>query len=146
MLTRSADKSELAKKLGADEVVLTGDHAGKALAAAGGADIILNTGNSSKIASQAMEGLRPEGRLVGMGVDETADLLQISPLLLISKQLQVLGSKQDERSDLVDILLMAADGKIKPMIETYSLNNINHALERLMKGQVRYRAVITHGD
>lgn len=140
VLTHSEDKAALAKQLGADEVVLTGDHAGKALAKAGGANIVLHTGNSSKLASECLEGLLPEGRLVVMGIDDKA--IEASPMLLLSKQIKILGSEQNHRADLVDILELAALGKIKTQIEEYSLADINKALERVMEGKVRMRAVV----
>jgi D-arabinose 1-dehydrogenase-like Zn-dependent alcohol dehydrogenase len=140
VLTQSADKVQLAKELGADEVILTGDNAGKALAKAGGANIILNTGNSSKLSSQSLEGLLPEGRFVSMGVDK--EPIYASPILLLSKQIKIIGSEQNHRGDLVDILELAAKGKVKTLIETYPLDEINKALDRLIAGKVRMRAVI----
>src|SRR5204863_2280890 len=64
-VTHSPDKHALVRELGADEVVADG----KALGAAGGADVILGTGNSYKVLADAIKGLRPDGRVVMMGVD-----------------------------------------------------------------------------
>ena len=50
--------------LGADEIVRDG----KGLAAAGGADVILSTSDSTKSMVDSIQGLRPDGRLVIMGV------------------------------------------------------------------------------
>src|SRR5579859_4711690 len=47
-ITGQADKQKELKELGADAVVIAGDDPGKALTAAGGADIILSTTNSAK--------------------------------------------------------------------------------------------------
>jgi 2-desacetyl-2-hydroxyethyl bacteriochlorophyllide A dehydrogenase len=140
VVTRTADKIDLAKKLGADEVVVAEEHAGKALAKAGGAHIILNTGNSSKLAVECLEGLLPEGRLVLMGIDPEPMMLPQSSL--ITKQLKLIGSRQDERQDLIDILNLAAQGKVKPMIEVFSLAEVNTAFERVKSGKVRFRAVL----
>lgn len=140
VLTSSKDKEALAKELGADLVVVTGDHAGKALAQVGGADIVLNTGNSSHLAAQTLEGLRPDGRLVSMGID--AEPIDIPPFLLLIKQLKVIGSAQNHRADLVDILDLAAQGKVKGILEEYKLDEINKALERLIEGKTRLRTVI----
>jgi len=138
-ITRSKDKIDLSKKLGADEVVV-GDNPGKALKEAGGADIILNTASSSTLASQAIEGLLPEGRFIGMGIDQ--DDLKVNPFFLLEGQREVKGSLQNKREELVDILNLAASGKVKPMLEIYSLSEINKALERLIDDKVRFRAVI----
>jgi len=142
VLTRSANKEQLAKQLGADEVIVTQDDFGQALAQRGGADVILNTSSSMKEANQALTGLHPEGRLVCMGISDEA--LEISPMAIIGKQYKILGSMQNNRSDLVDILHLTAQGKIKPMLELYSLDDVNKALQRLIDGKVRFRAVIKY--
>lgn len=139
-ITHSKEITALCKKLGADEVIVSEDNPGKALAKAGGAHIILNTGNSSKYASQSLEGLLPEGRFIGIGIDK--EPIQADPMLMLSKQISLIGSEQNQRSDLIDILNLAAEGKVIPMLEIYSLKEINTVLERLMQGKVRFRAVI----
>jgi D-arabinose 1-dehydrogenase-like Zn-dependent alcohol dehydrogenase len=37
-----------------------------------------------------------------------------------------------------------AKGKVKPVIETYPLEEANSVRERLISGKVRYRAVLLH--
>ncbi|MFN4174190.1 MAG: alcohol dehydrogenase catalytic domain-containing protein [Parachlamydiaceae bacterium] len=139
-IVRSEDKIALSKELGADEVIVAKDGIGKALKRMGGADIILNTGNSSDFASDAVAGMRPEGRLVNMGIDTQP--LKINAFNLLLSQGSIKGSQQNNRSDLIDILNLTALGKVKPMIEVYSLDEINTVLDRLAEGKVRFRAVI----
>jgi D-arabinose 1-dehydrogenase-like Zn-dependent alcohol dehydrogenase len=141
-ITGQADKKKELTGLGADEVVLAGDDPGKALRDAGGADIILSTTNSARQVSAAFHGLRPGGRFVNMGLPDGA--ISIDPMVLMFGQRQLRGSSQDERSDLFEALSLVARGKVKPILETYPLARINQALERLVAGQVRYRAVIQH--
>jgi len=62
-VSHSKDKEKLVRDLGADEVVADGE----ALQAAGGADVIIATSNSYKSASAALQGLRPDGRMVAIG-------------------------------------------------------------------------------
>jgi D-arabinose 1-dehydrogenase-like Zn-dependent alcohol dehydrogenase len=59
-------------------------------------------------------------------------------------QRQIRGSSQDERSDLREVLVLAAAGKVKAKIELYPLARVNEALERLQAGKMRYRAVLQH--
>jgi 2-desacetyl-2-hydroxyethyl bacteriochlorophyllide A dehydrogenase len=141
-VTGQADKAAELKGFGADAVVLSGDDPGKALAAAGGADVILSTTNSAKQISQAFAGLRPGGRLVNMGLSDGA--ISVDPMMLLMGQRQLRGSSQDERSDLHEALALVAAGKVKPRLETYGLAEVNKALERLSTGKVRYRAVLQH--
>jgi D-arabinose 1-dehydrogenase-like Zn-dependent alcohol dehydrogenase len=141
-VTGQADKKAELMEFGADEVLLAGDDPGKALQAAGGADVILSTTNSTKQISAAFAGLRPQGRFVNMGVPDGP--LVINPMLLLSGQRQLRGSAQDERSDLFETLNLAAAGKVKPKIELYPLARANEVRERLEAGKVRYRAVLQH--
>lgn len=140
VVTRNKDKAPLAKKLGADEVVIASSDIGKALLEIGGVDIILHVSNSSKMASDAIDGLLPEGRLVVMGLDSNA--INIPPFKLLVHQKKVIGSMQNERRDLVDILEEAAKGKVIPMIETYPLEEINTVFDKLKNDQVHFRAVL----
>lgn len=143
VVTSSADKIKFAKELGASEAVVAGDDPGKALAAIGGVDVILSTTNSAKQVGQAISGLRPEGRLVGMGfVDGPIAIADQGSLLM--KQLRVLGSSQNQRRDLVEALELVASGKVKPILETYPLDKVNEVFERVESGKVRFRAVIQH--
>ena len=141
-VTGQADKRAELIGFGADEVLLAGDDPGKALLAAGGADVILSTTNSAKQISAAFAGLRPNGRFVNMGVPDGP--LIINPMTLMWGQRQLRGSSQDERSDLFETLTLAAAGKVKPKLELYPLSRANEVRARLEAGKVRYRAVLQH--
>jgi 2-desacetyl-2-hydroxyethyl bacteriochlorophyllide A dehydrogenase len=142
-LTGQEGKKEELKKMGADEVLVAGDDPGKALADAGGADVILGTTNSGKQVSSVFRALRPGGRLVNMGVS-TDGPISIDVMTLMMGQRQLRGSSQDERSDLYEALQLVASGKVKPVLETYPLAEANAVRERLAAGKVRYRAVLLH--
>jgi D-arabinose 1-dehydrogenase-like Zn-dependent alcohol dehydrogenase len=139
-VTGQADKRAELIAMGADDVVVAGDDPGAALRAAGGADVILSTTNSSKQISAAFLGLRPQGRLVNMGVPDAP--LVIDPRALMWGQRQLRGSSQDERADLYQALQLAAAGKLTPKVELYPLARVNEVRERLAAGKVRYRAVL----
>jgi D-arabinose 1-dehydrogenase-like Zn-dependent alcohol dehydrogenase len=139
-ITGQSDKQKELKELGADAVIVAGDDPGKALADAGGADIVLSTTNSAKQISQAFNGLRAGGRFVNMGLPEGP--IAINPMVLMFGQRQLRGSSQDERSDLFEALQLVAGGKVKPILETYPLARANDARQRLESGKVRYRAVL----
>ena len=134
-ITRSRDKTDLIRKLGADDIVASGEE----LMNKGGADVILATSNSSDATSEAMQGLRPDGRLVLMGFD--AKPLQISPMIIMSR-VKIMGSTQNGPEYLYEALDYAAKGKVKVMAETYSLDDIGKAYDRVAQGKARFRAVI----
>jgi len=139
-MTGQADKKKELTELGADEVILAGDDPGKSLRDAGGADIVLSTTNSARQISSTFAGLRPGGRFINMGLPDGP--IEIDPMVLMFGQRQLRGSSQDERSDLREALVMVATGKVKPILETYPLDRVNDARERLAAGKVRYRAVL----
>jgi len=137
-ITHSKDKEELVFKLGADSVVNNGDalkHEG-----GGGADILLVTSNSYKAAVDALKGLRPDGRIVLMGA--SAEPFVVTSGDMISNRWRILGSTQNGHEYLYEALDYVAKGKVKIISETFSLESISEAYEKVSKGNVRFRAVI----
>jgi alcohol dehydrogenase len=137
-VSQSQDKDKLARQLGADEVVRDG----QGLANVGGADVVLGTSNSVDAMAATIQGLRPDGRLVVMGFEPKP--LPVSPWDLIMRRIRVLGSQQNGPEYLYEALDYAAKGKVKVIAETYNLDEIDRAYERVASGQVRFRAVITN--
>ncbi|HEV2420873.1 MAG TPA: alcohol dehydrogenase catalytic domain-containing protein [Candidatus Acidoferrales bacterium] len=136
-VSHSPDKDRMIGELGADEIVRDG----KGLADAGGADVILSTSNSAKAMNDSIQGLRPDGRFVTMGADEASISVPITDL--ISKRIQIIGSQQNGPEYLYEALDFVAQGKVKTMIETYSLAEAPKAYERVAQGKPRFRAVLT---
>ncbi|MGH9898102.1 MAG: zinc-binding dehydrogenase [Pyrinomonadaceae bacterium] len=141
-MTRSEDKKKLARELGADEVLSDGN----ALKQAGGADIILSTANSYSVAVDAMIGLRPEGRLVVMGVQEEDMILPerlVFPQMIVNRQ-KIIASQQTGREFQHEALQIAAAGKVKIYTEAYELAEVQRAVERVAAGKARFRAVFVN--
>lgn len=93
-VTHSPDKQDLARQLGADEVVSDG----ASLKAAGGADLLMHTSSSHAAVTSAVEGLNPWGTLVmnGVGFDEMT-------LPLVSHSYRILGSAHNGMEHLVGV-------------------------------------------
>lgn len=141
-LTSSDEKCDDARELGADDAVTVDDHPGRALEDAGGADVVLCTSNSALQVSQVVTGLNPRGRLVNVGFLDGPVVLDFNDLLYTHARLVVVTPTH--RRDLIDALAMVADGRVKPIVETYGLEEHNRVRERLEAGRVRYRAVLMH--
>ncbi|MFL6381331.1 MAG: alcohol dehydrogenase catalytic domain-containing protein [Nitrososphaeraceae archaeon] len=137
-VTHSKDKEELAYKLGADSVVSDGE----ALLKDGeGAEvIILATSNSYKATADAIKGIRPDGRVILMGVSST-ETLTVSPEILF-KRARIIGSTQNDREHLYEALDYVAKGKVKVMTETFPLEEISNAYDKVVNGNVRFKAVV----
>jgi alcohol dehydrogenase len=146
-VTHSKDKEELAYKLGADSVVSDGEallkqkgQHGDSSPDGGGADIILATSNSYKATADAIKGIRPDGRVILMGFSPT-ESLTVSPEILF-KRIRIIGSTQNDREHLYEALDYVAKGKVKVMTETFPLEEISNAYDKVANGNVRFKAVI----
>jgi alcohol dehydrogenase len=137
-LSRSPDKGTFIRELGADEIVRDG----KGLLDAGGAEVILGTSNSVEAMADSIQGLRPDGRFVLMGFEPKP--LAVSPADLIMKRIRIIGSQQNHPEFLFEALDFAAKGKVKVIVETYKLDEITRAYERVAQGKVRFRAVVVN--
>jgi alcohol dehydrogenase len=150
-VTHSKDKEELAYKLGADNVVSDGEELLKQKGqhgdisldggeGGGGADVILATSNSYKATADAIKGLRPDGRVILMGVSST-ETLTVSPEILF-KRARIIGSTQNDREHLYEALDYVAKGKVKVMTEISPLEEISNAYDKVSNGNVRFKSVI----
>jgi hypothetical protein len=85
-----------------------------------------------------MKALRPQGRVVLMGV--SGEPLQV-PVSLLFVEGKILGSSQNDPEHLYEALDFVARGKVKVVTDTYSLDEVEKAYDRVEKGEVRFRAV-----
>jgi alcohol dehydrogenase len=138
-ITHSKDKEQLVRSLGADEVVANGD----GLQTIGGADIILATGNSTTAMEDALQGIRPDGRLVVMGVGEKP--LSIPLDLLVQRRIRIVGSQHNGKAYLKEALQMAAEGKVRVHTEMFKLDDAAKAQYHIQDGNPRFRAVFEPG-
>jgi len=135
-VTQSKDKEKMIRDMGADEVVASGEK----LLASGGADVLLATSNSWAATAEAAKGMRQYGRVILMGVGP--EPLNYPPELMF-RHVAVIGSSQNGPEYLYEALDYAAKGKVKVIAETYKLDDIGQAYDRVADGKVRFRAVIT---
>ena len=64
------------------------------------------------------------------------------PFSLFLNNHHIIGSQQNGPEYLYEVLDFVAKGKVKVMTETFSLDNIGEAYDKVANGQVRFRAVI----
>jgi propanol-preferring alcohol dehydrogenase len=138
-VTGSPDKAGIARERGAT-VVGDADAVLTALAEAGGAHLVLNTANTLDPIGALVPGIAKQGAIVLTSAD--SDVLPVPPAMIMGRQLRVIGSFFGSRQDLRELLDLAQRERIRPMIETYPLAEVNAAHARLRANQVRYRAVL----
>ena len=139
---RGAENETLAKKLGATVYIdsKVADPA-EVLQTLGGAKAILATAPDSKAMSKLVNGLGPNGKLVVIGV--SFDPIEIAPVQLIGGSKSVEGWAAGTPADSDDTLRFAELSGVRPMIETYPLEQAAQAYERMLSGKAQFRVVLT---
>ncbi len=141
-ITSTESKIALAKQLGAHDVISGANgESGKKLMAMGGANVILSTTIAPEAIAPTMAGLLPQGTLVLTGA--TMDALPVVPMMLMVPQHRVIGSLVGSSQEQRELLQLADEHGIRPMTETYALEEVNRAHDRLRANQVRFRAILT---
>jgi D-arabinose 1-dehydrogenase-like Zn-dependent alcohol dehydrogenase len=143
-IARGRDKEQLARQLGA-HVYLDSQAQDVAaeLANRGGAKTILATVTSGRAMSAVIPGLAVRGRLVVIGVG--IDPIEVSALDLISASRMVVGHASGASIDSQDTLAFSALTGVRPTIETMPLERAAEAYDKMMRGEARFRMVLTTG-
>jgi uncharacterized zinc-type alcohol dehydrogenase-like protein len=139
LFTTSAGKTQDAKRLGADEVVLSGDAAAMA-AHANSFDFILDTVSAKHDINALLQLLRRDGTLVQVGVP--VEPQPISAGSLIGKRRSFAGSGIGGIAETQEMLDFCAAHSIASDIELISISEVDAAFERMLRSDVKYRFVI----
>ncbi len=144
-IARGQDKGPLARQLGAHVYIdSTAQSPAEELKKLGGANVILSTLTSAKALEWALDGLAPAGKLVILGAPEDGPVV-VNPFPLLLRRLTVAGWPSGTGMDSEDTLRFSALTGVRPMIETYPLEQAAEAFERMMSGKARFRVVLTTG-
>src|SRR6202162_1763359 len=139
---RGSENAALAEKLGATLYIDSkSTNAAEALQKLGGAQVILATAPSSKAISELIDGLGPNGKLMGIGA--TFDPIEVTPVQLISGSRTIHGWAAGTAADSEDTLRFAELSGVRPMIEAYPLEKAAEAYARMMSGNAQFRVVLT---
>ena len=139
---RGSENASLAKKLGASVYIDSkSTSAAEALQELSGAQVILATAPSSKAMSELIDGLGPNGKLMVVGV--AFDPIEVTPVQLISGSRTIQGWAAGTPADSEDTLRFAELSGVRPMIETYPLEEAAEAYARMMSGNAQFRVVLT---
>lgn len=140
LFTRSPGKEQDARRLGADQVVLSTDEAQMA-AVKGKFDLIIDTVPSVHDLNPYLPTLSLNGTLVLVGfLGGLEPMLSTVPLILGRKS--VAGSVIGGIAETQEMLDFCAKHNITSDIEVINIQDINEAYERMLKSDVKYRFVI----
>jgi alcohol dehydrogenase, propanol-preferring len=135
------EKLELARRLGADEVVdASNTKPSDAIRALGGAHVVVNLAPNAETIAQSFSALRRGGTLMLAGLPPGNFTLPIRGS--VAKGIRVLTSAVGSRQDLREVLALAAAGKIRPVVETCRLEDLNSVFDRMRQGKISGRAVV----
>lgn len=140
-ISHSADKKDLAEKMGAQHFVDSSEeNPAKALQKLGGAKLIIGTAPKGDAMSQVVNGLGTDGKLLAIAV--TGETVEVSPMQLIAGRKSVSGWPSGTPIDSEDTLKFSQMTDTKPMIEEYPLEKVNEAFDRMMNNEARFRVVL----
>src|SRR5437870_3931352 len=140
-IARGKEKEPLARQLGASIYIdsQAQDPAAELLKL-GGAKVILATATSGEAMSAVQGGLAVNGTLLIVGA---APSMQVSPVALLTGCRSVKGWSSAASIDSQDTLALRVRTGVRPMNETFPLERVSEAYDRMMSGKARFRVVLT---
>jgi len=143
-IARGKDKEPLALEMGATAYI---DSASQDIAAElgklGGARVILSTITSGKAMTPAIGGLSVDGKLLVVGA--SAEPIEVAPAALIGARRSVSGWPSGTAADSTDTMHFSVLTGVRAKIETLPLERAQEAYDRMMRGDARFRMVLTAG-
>jgi len=140
-ISRGTDKEAFARKLGAHHYVdSTRPDFAATMTKLGGARVILATAPHAASISALVPGLGIEGCL--LIVAAAFEPIQVGAIDLLSRSARIQGWASGTASDSTDAMEFAVQHGVRPMIEKFPLQDASRALDAMLKGTVRFRAVL----
>ncbi len=140
MITTSPDKGKDAKRLGADEVLLSRDQAAMTAAAAS-FDFLLNTIPVPHDMNPYLALLKRDRTMALVGV-LTELMPPVQGISLIFGRKSITGSAIGGMKETQEMIDFCAKHNIVSDIEMVDIQDVNKAYERMVKNDVKYRFVI----
>ena len=141
-IARGKEKEASAKEWGAHHYIdSSAQNVGAALAALGGAKVILATVTNGKAMSATIGGLAINGKLIMVGIAE--EPVEVPIIQFITGRQSVQGWPCGTSADSQDTLAFSVLAGIRPMIEEFPLERVTDAYDRMLSGEARFRVVLT---
>jgi propanol-preferring alcohol dehydrogenase len=106
-----------------------------------GLDVIVDFAGFGTTTAQAIETVRPGGRVVQVGMGRLE--ATINTRTLITHNVTLVGSVGGTKADVQGVYDYLATGQLNPTITEISFDEIPHGIDKLAKGQVVGRLVAT---
>jgi NAD+-dependent secondary alcohol dehydrogenase Adh1 len=137
----SAGALELAREVGADHTVLAdGTHvAAVQELTEGGAEAVIDFVGEAEAIGDAVAMLRRAGTYYSVGYGGT---LQVPTIDIVSTELSFVGNLVGTYNELVELMALAAQGKVRVHTTTYPLDAIVEAIEDLRADRLPGRGIV----
>ncbi|PAN02489.1 alcohol dehydrogenase [Streptomyces sp. Alain-F2R5] len=142
VVDRNPEAVKLARSIGADRgVVADGDHVEEVLELTGGhgAEVVVDFVGEGGATRDGVRMLRRAGDYHVVGYGENIDVPTID---VISSEINFIGNLVGSYTDLCELMVLAAQGRVRLHTATYPLDRFQDALADLDAGRVRGRAVL----
>ena len=137
--TTSESKIADAKKLGADEVIISKDKDAMAKHA-GTFDFILDTVSAPHDMNALLGQLKLNGSLCLVGIPD--EPLSVQPFSIVANRRSLAGSGIGGMKETQEMLDYCAEKGIVADVEVIGYDKVNEAYDRVVKGDVKYRFVL----
>jgi len=144
VVDRNKEALELAKKLGADHVVMAGEGDDFVKEVLGltegkGAEAVIDFVAEGGSTSTGIRMLRQAGNYFVVGYGENINIPTID---IISSEINFIGNLVGSYNDLAELMVLAAQGKVVLHTSKYKLDDFQKAIDDLSAGKVRGRAIL----
>lgn len=140
-LSRGTEKKDFAMQLGATDYIDTqANDVAAELQKLGGAALIIVTAPNPAVISPLLGGLATQGKLL---IHTAIGPVPINTVPLVTKALSVCGWPSGHALDSEEAIRFAETHGVECMVEKFPLENVNEAMEHMLSGKARFRAVLT---
>ncbi|QXB22905.1 alcohol dehydrogenase catalytic domain-containing protein [Lelliottia amnigena] len=142
VVARGSDKERVAFELGAHHYIDTLEEKGlERLKNDGGVDFIVATAPDSETVAALLPALATRGKAILLGAGRTP--LQVMPGMMIGAERTLTGSFVSTPAQTERALRFSHLFQTLPVIEQMPFERANEALDRMKRGQARFRIVLT---
>ncbi len=141
-LDTAEDKLELARSLGADEIINArqGNTVQRVSQLTnGGANVVVDFVGNDQTIRDGIAMLRKGGSYLIVGYDGT---LHQPSLDMINREISILGNLVGSYNELVELMELYYQGKVKIRARQFPFDQVNDVLHKLDEGQIEGRAVL----
>ncbi|MCW2675730.1 MAG: Alcohol dehydrogenase GroES domain protein [Modestobacter sp.] len=142
VVDRNPDAVKLALSIGADHaIVADGNLVQQVLDQTGGhgAEVVIDFVGEGGSTKQGIAMTRRAGNYLVVGYGENVDVPTID---LVSSEINILGNLVGSYNDLVELMALAAQQKVRLHTVKYALDDFQSAIDDLDAGRVRGRAIL----